>query len=186
MKQKMKLILILPAVVLLAAGCGLGDTAGKKVGESIVENAIESQTGGKADISSEDRNVSIKTKEGETRYSSGGEVKLPENFPKEMIIADDAKIIISNSSEGGSSVAYTSETDPQSLFDKYKNELPGKGWKQETIMDIGSAKMAIFSKENLNVNISIGDNNSSENSGKSMVNVMLIKEEKKAPAPESE
>jgi hypothetical protein len=176
MKKKTLFVLTLLAVAMLASGCGLGSTVGRNAGDRMAEKAIERETGGKADVNTSDGKVSVKTQEGETQYSAEGDVKLPQGFPEELVMADDAKIIISNSSASGDSIAYTTQSDQSELFEKYKSGLAEKGWKQVSVVDIGTAKMGSFSKEKVSANITIGENSSKENAGKTLVNIVLIKE----------
>lgn len=77
-----------------------------KIGEQIAEKAFEAQTGARVDIDSQGEDVTIKTEEGQTQYSAGGRAKLPDNFPKELVVVSDAKIIMSSSSGLSSSVSY--------------------------------------------------------------------------------
>lgn len=164
------------SAVLLLSGCGPSEWLGKKTGEKIMEKTIESQTGGKVDVDSGKNEMTIKTDEGQVQVSQGGQAKIPENFPKELIAAGDAKVIVSTSTENGSSVAYITDEEQQAMLEKYKSDLIGQGWKKDMELDTGTAKMLNFSKGEQKVTISIGENNSKDQSEKTMVNVILVKE----------
>lgn len=175
----MKRIMFLSAIALVMAVTltGCGKSISQKVGEKVAEKAIEAQTGGKVDIDAQGNDVTIKTEAGESQYSAGGNAKLPENFPSELIAADDAKIIISSTADAGNTVAYTTDSDQGEIFDKYKSQLAEQGWKKEMEIDTGNGKMVNFSKDKENVSITIGENNSNDQQGKTLVNVILVKEE---------
>ena len=101
----------------------------QKVGTKMAEKVLEAQTGAKVDINSNGGDVTIKTDNGQTQYSTGGEAKLPDGFPQELVIVNDAKVIMASSSDNGSSVTYLTNDDQTAVFDKYHNGLPGLGWK---------------------------------------------------------
>jgi hypothetical protein len=167
-------VMIVMAVVL--SGCGSGKSLGQQAGEKIAEKAIEAQSGGKVDVNANDGNVTIKTEDGQAQYSAGGTVKLPENFPKELVMADDAKIIISTSADSGSTIAYVTDSSKDEIFNKYISGLAGQGWKKEMELNTGSGQMANFSQGSLKATVTIGDNESQDQPGKTLVHIILVDE----------
>lgn len=163
------LVIFLFAVIL--SGC-----SSRSVSERVMEKAIESQTGGDVNVDTKGEGITIKTEEGESQYSAGGGAKVPENFPKELIVSDDAKIIISSSSENVNTVAYVTGGEQGEIFEKYKNTLAELGWKKELEIDTGNGKMASFSKGVEKATVTIGENSDNEISGKSMVQITYVKE----------
>jgi hypothetical protein len=176
MKQTIFLAVAMLVAAAALSGCGLGQSRGEKAGEKMAEKALEAQTGGKVDIDANNGKVNIKTKDGESQISTGGDIKVPDSFPKELIAAEDAKVIVATNSENGDTIAFTTDTDQSTIFEKYKTELPGAGWKQEMVIDLGNGKMASFSKGELKATINIGENSSKDKPGQTMVNLVLIKE----------
>ena len=165
-------------VALTLAGC-TNKTIGQAVGEKMMEKTIEAQTGAKVNINSTGENVTIKTQEGQTQYSAGGSAKLPNNFPQELIVSRDAKIIVSSTTTSGSSVTYITNDDTGQVSEKYINGLTGAGWKNEMETNTGQGVILNFSKENMGVVVVAGDNDSKDQSGKTTVNITLVIEEKK-------
>jgi hypothetical protein len=164
---------IIVATLVLSA-CGASKTAGQKAAEKI----LEAQTGGKVKVDSNGENVTIKTEEGQTQYSAGGAVKLPDNFPKDLIVVDDAKLIVASSSEQGGSVAYLTNFDQTEVFEKYLKDLPAAGWKKEMEVSLGEGKMINFSKDKESVSIVMGANTSKDETAKTTVNITLVLENK--------
>jgi len=177
----MKKIMVSSFIVLMVAtifsGCTSKKTINEKVGEKIAENMIEAQTGAKVDIDSQGEKVTINSDEGQVQYSAGGQVDLPENFPRELIMASDAKIIMASSSEGNSTVSFVTNEEPMVMKEKYVSGLAGLGWKKETEVSISGATMINFTKENMNVVVNIGENNTKDQQGKSFVNITFVIEE---------
>ncbi|MFA5828439.1 MAG: hypothetical protein WC841_03745 [Candidatus Shapirobacteria bacterium] len=176
----MKKVTVLGLVILSVAalsGCTPGKTVNEKIGEEMAERAFEAQTGAKVDIDSQGEDITIKTEEGQTQYSAGGQAKLPDNFPKELIVSNDAKIIMSSSSGQSSTVSYITDDEQAVIAEKYIGGLTGQGWEKESEVNISGAIMLGFNKEKMNVAVNIGENSTKEQAGKSFVNVVFTVEE---------
>lgn len=171
----MKKIFVLGFVVLSAvtlSACTPGKTVNEKIGEEVAERAIEQQTGAKVDIDSQGEKVTINSEEGQVQYSAGGDVDLPENFPKELIIAGDAKVVMASSSDQSSTVSFVTNMEQTAVKQGYLDTLTGQGWKKEMEVDAGTGVMMSFNKERVNLVINIGENNIEDQAGKTLVNVM--------------
>ncbi|NMC36116.1 hypothetical protein GYA49_03660 [Candidatus Beckwithbacteria bacterium] len=169
--------LIILCLSIVLSSCSPSKTIGQKTGEKILEKTIEAQTGAKVDVDAQDGEVTIKSEDGQTQYSAGGSAVLPSNFPKELIITSDAKIIIASTSGTNSSVTYITNSEQNEVFDKYISDLTGLGWTKEMEFDAGQGKMLNFAKENTKVTITIGENNTKDQSEKTAVNIILTTEE---------
>jgi len=177
MKNPIVLGFVILSVSMALSACSIGNTVNQKAGEEMAEKIIEAQTGGKVDVNSNGENVTIKTEEGQTQYSAGGTAKLPDSFPKELVVIDDAKFILASSSDKGGSVAYLTNFDQTVVFEKYLKDLPALGWKKDMEVDVGNGKMINFSKGKESAAISIGDNESKIESGKTTVNIIYVLED---------
>jgi hypothetical protein len=176
MKKTIFLGIVILSTAMALSACTPQKTINQKVGEKIAENMIEAQTGGKVKIDSQGENVTIKSEDGQVQYSAGGQAKLPDNFPKELIVVGDAKIIMSSSSEKSSSVSYVTNDEQSVIVEKYISGLTGSGWKKESEINVSGAAMLSFTKETMNVAINIGENNTNDQPGKSFVNVIFSTE----------
>jgi hypothetical protein len=176
--KKSTLVIVVVIGVILALGL-VGTFVAKKVtqkvGEKILEKTIESQTGEKVDINSGKNGgeITIKTNDGKVQYTAGGDVKIPENFPKELIIASDAKAIMASSSENGSTVTYLTNISQDDLYSQYPSALDSLGWKKELEVNTGKGKMLEFKKDKSTVAVTIGDNATKESTEKTLVNLVL-------------
>lgn len=165
---------LLSAMVL--SGCWFGDQAAEKIGKKIVEETIESQTGGQVDIDSNNGEVSIKSSEGEFSMSGTGEAKLQKNFPTDVYIAPDAKITVSmvNGQDNSYSAAYTTEMKTDEVYAKYKEELKKSGWSDDpqTEISFGDSKTIVYKKGKKNLTVIVGKSEDSEAAGKTYVQVI--------------
>ncbi len=174
-KSSLMLAVLCFALSMTLTGCfqSPADMISEKVGEGLAEKAIESATGGKVDIDSSKGTMNIKSENGNTAISTGGDVKLPDNFPKILVVVDDAKITVATDMGDTSSVNYLTDMSKADLIEKYKSTLVGDGWKKtmETVTD--TISMLTFEKDKQTVSGLISDNQNSDNPQKSMVNITL-------------
>lgn len=180
MKNIKLVVIIIGGLVLVSlVGYFIFNKLSRKIGETAVENMINSQTGGKVDIdtSGENGKVTIKMEDGTVQYSTGGNVKLPDGFPQELIIATDAKLIGASSANNGNTVIYQTNSEQDTLFSDYITKLTSLGWKKEMEVDTAEGKMLNFTKDKFTAVISIEKNGSEDTSMKNIVNVILSKEE---------
>jgi hypothetical protein len=176
MRQKMKTAAI--AVIVLAAAVTLSGCwpfpSKEKIGQQIMEKAIESETGGKVNVNADKGEVSIQSEDGNAKYSAGGNVSLPDGFPKELILASDAKPFIATSGEGSMTVGYFTNEDKTALWEKYKTNMVAGGWKKEMEINTGNGLMANFKKGTENLSVTVGDNSDSEQTQKTAVHLIYV------------
>lgn len=175
MKQKTVVGAILFSAVFLLSGCSLTDWASQKAGEKIVEKTIESQTGGKVDINSDNGQMSIKSNEGDFSMSGEGTATLSPDFPKDIFIASDAKILFSmaNGKDKSYSVSYITGMNIDEAYNKYKSDLTGKGWTVDnaTEMTLGTSKVTNYKKGTQSMSVIVGASEDEQWQGKTSVQV---------------
>lgn len=154
---------------LLLSGCG-----SKSISNKTIEKALESQTGAKVDIDSGKDKVTIKTEDGQTQYSQGGNAEIPEGLPRELIVAADAKIFTTGSSNGGITVTYTTDLDPSEILEKVKKDLVGNVWKKDMEIAAGENTIISISQGKKKVSMTIGKNNSQAQTGKTLVYLLVV------------
>jgi hypothetical protein len=137
---------------------GCGEKSEEKTAETIMEKAIESETGGKAEVDIKGESIHIKTKDGEMRMTSGKSVKLPSGFPEDIFIYGDADLNTSMELPEGYNLNFQSKDDPSKISDVYLKEMTAKGWSKEMSMDMGNQKMLVFKKKERMVNVMIAPN----------------------------
>lgn len=177
-KSKLLIFVVIGLVILGVAGYFIRKAVSRRIGESAVEKLIEAQTGGKVDVdtNADGSDVTIKTEDGSFQYSAGGDVKIPDGFPKELIVASDAKLTFATSSNDGASISYLTNASLDSIFNEYKSKLAGLGWKKEMELTTDENRMLNFSKSTEAAAITIGDNTSSDNPQKTTVSVIYTKD----------
>ncbi len=87
----------------------------------------------------------VKTDEGNVKYNAGSDVKMPEDFPKELIIGKNSKVIMTASTDKGITLAYYTNSTKKEVFDNFL-KLTGSGWKKEVELNTGDGMMLSFSK----------------------------------------
>ncbi|MEB3226054.1 MAG: hypothetical protein VKJ86_09645 [Synechococcus sp.] len=135
--------ILLPSVLLFSlslGGCGL-------VQEMIFEKAIEAGTGEKVDIDTSKDTVDIKTDEGSLSVSSGENIPLPDTFPQDIYLYQDAKVNMAMDLPEGVSVSFTTKENPAAVKEKYKAEMAKNGWSQEMTMDVNGQSIFGFQKQ---------------------------------------
>ncbi len=149
-----------------------------RMAEHMVERAIEKQTGGDVDIDinpmmgGKDASVSIKGENGETYHMNAGEdVALPDNWPSDIPLLDDAKITYAgtmgmgmgmgmNGDAAGMSVVYTTAKSANDAADFYKKELVQNGWTLAGTMAVPGGSMVHATKGDMVATVSIGGDES--------------------------
>lgn len=125
-------LVVVPALVLAAAGCG-----GDKVAESLSERMIEGVASGNVDVDvdvdSDSGEVTLRDKDGNTVTSFSQQ--LPPNFPDNVAMIDgDVVSAVETDVEGGKGyvvVLVPKGNDAEAVFKEAGAQLEGKGWVAE-------------------------------------------------------
>jgi len=136
------LFAVLALAAPLAAGCG---PSSSDAGDKIAEKMIEDQSGGDVKIDSDNGEVSIKGKDGESM--SMGKT-MPKGFPSDVKIPKSVKIT-SGSSLGDASkplfnVTGASDESIKELNAAFAKNL-GSGWKADSEMAITTSNSSVVS-----------------------------------------
>jgi hypothetical protein len=146
----MKRWLVLALALLLV----LGVTGCKKAEDEIAEKVAEdilSDGDAKVDIEDGGDSITIETGDGETTILGGGD-KLPDGFPRDFPIDDDAKVGTSSTIAANGKVTYyitlVSRGEVNDLYDWYKSEFQSEGWEitsdfKMTLDDGDTAMLAV-------------------------------------------
>lgn len=144
--------------------------------QSAAEKATKGATG--VEVDTDDNKVTVTGEDGEQVEIQSGD-ELPDEFPDDVPMYDDAKIMASNkySAEGKTTftVAYEVSADVKDVFDWYKEELQKDDWKIEgeslvTAQDQSTGAMgATKGERQANVAVTAGDDDS-----KTTVSVTVI------------
>ena len=151
--------LIVFALAVLVIVCSCSEKAEENVAEKIAEKAIESQTGHKADIDVEKESVRITTKDGAMTMTSGKAAQLPDNFPADIPILEGSTLDMAMEVPQGYSLSFSTQEGVSTVSEWYLNAMIDQGWTKETVMDMGTQTMLVFSKGERGVNVAISADN---------------------------
>lgn len=116
---------VLACVIALAVGVSGCGAIAEKAGEKIAGDAI----GGKVDV--EDDKVTVTGDDGSTIIS--GEQELPDGFPSDVPVYEDARITASltggSDSEPTYTITFLSNGETAKVYDWYMAQIKAKGWK---------------------------------------------------------
>jgi len=138
----------LGALLLAAVMTGCGSETGQ---EFIAEQITEALTGIEdVDIDADNGTISFAMDGESLSISSGMGTQLPEDFPDDILVYDDAEIISVHEASGRSGdvmqVTLSSEADPDGIKTAYLAFFEDHGWQQEGFMDLSGAWTASYSK----------------------------------------
>ena len=118
------------AVAALAGMLALGTTTLTACG-SAIENAVEEAAGNAVggDVNIDDGNVSVTDSEG-NEMSIGEDVSIPDNWPSEIPVFDNGKLVTVVIGSGGSSVnaMWTTDATPEEAAAAYGSALESAGF----------------------------------------------------------
>lgn len=152
--KKIKLYLLFPvAVVLVLSGCG--KSVSQKVSEKATEKIIEAQSGGKADVDIDGKNIKVETDEG--KMESGEDVKLPDDFPSDVYVIDGKiKSTISDQENSGYTISVETDKSPAEVSKIYQEKLKGEGWDITATMDLGDTVTIAAEKDDKSASVIAG------------------------------
>lgn len=154
-----KTIIIVIAVVVIGAGAAwAGGVFKEKAAEEIIENAIESQDDGDADVdidlSDEEANIEVN---GST-LQVGNDVAIPEEFPDDVFLPDGTVAAVVNTAEGAYSVTMTSTASLMALRDDYETRQAGDGWTKSSSVTVGAGVIILWEKADRALSVTLTDN----------------------------
>ncbi len=124
-----KRLLSIGLVLALALGLAGCKSISEKIGEEVGEEIAGGIVGADVEVDGED--VTIATEDGDVSIS-GDTGEIPDGFPKDMPVYDDADVDSATSMTSGGATTYyvnlTTKDDIKSIYDWYKAELTDEGW----------------------------------------------------------
>ena len=158
-KKQTKFYFLLPALflaILTLAGCG--KSISQKAGELAAEKIIETQSGGKANVDINGKNIKIETEQG--KIESGENVKLPSDFPTDVYVIDGTiKVAVTGQNGEGQTVSIESDKSVAEVSAVYQEKLKSAGWKITGTMSFGEGATVVAEKDNRSVSVIIGQSN---------------------------
>ena len=137
---------------------GCEEKAEEKAAEEMAEKAIESSFEGEAKVDIEKGSVRIETEEGEMTMTTGDSVRLPADFPKDVLVYKGAELSMAMEHPQGFNLSLQTKDDMSKVSEVYLAEMTAKGWTKEMSMDMGGQKMMAFKKDERAVSVMISPN----------------------------
>ena len=122
-----------------------GNFGGSKVAERMVEVGLAKQ-GVKARLDTAEGKLTMETKEGSATYAVGGDVKIPNDFPKDVFVYGGAKVVSSMTMPKGCNLMLQTKDSADKVIDAYKREMTAADWKEESSMNQGGVSMLSYKK----------------------------------------
>lgn len=136
----MRGVMLLCCVALALTGCK------KSAEETLAEAAIKSATGQKVDVDKDGESVTIKTDEGEMKFSGGDSVTLPANFPQDIYLPGKYAVESVVEMNGTQLIALKTDGEVAKLYADARSKMEAQGWKQTMAMQ-GSANDGLLAYE---------------------------------------
>ncbi len=160
--QRLTKLSMLLVLVLAAAGCGFGDSAGERLMEEVAGEAADEDV----DLDMDEDGITIETEDGEVsmdedgfsatgedgEFEAGAGGELPDDFPDEMPVPDgEIQLASSGSDADGQQLQVTivAEDDLEALEALYADELEAGGWdvEEEAEMSMDGMRSRVLAAE---------------------------------------
>ncbi len=170
-------LLVLMAMSLSCSSCV--EKATEKAAEKALEKAIEKDSGEKVDLDlskSEEGKFSVKSEDGEFNLQIGEDVKIPEDFPKDIPVYKGAKALGSMGMPGGGTMLTLKTEDAvDKVSGYYKKAMVDEGWKITSNISMGPAVMMGCEKDGRSAMVNIGTD---EQEGGTVLSLMIAPDKK--------
>ncbi len=137
------------AALCALALCACGKAA-DQAAETAAERAIEAETGGDVDVDIEtqdgQQSVTVQTPEGEMRHTTGENVALPADFPKDIALPEGYTVLSVMTMGPAVSVVLRSPGSVADVYAQLRAEQARKGWKESVSMQGDQGSMLGFEK----------------------------------------
>lgn len=161
--MKKTLCMLLVAVAVLFAGCQKATEAA--VNAALAKDGVQVNTNGESGT--------ITSKDGTLTFNTGGDAKLPADFPADVPLYAGAKLVSTMTLPTGMTVAQETGDALAKVAAFYKSAMTGKGWKQEVEVNGEGSAMLTYSQDKKTLQVTIGGE-----SGKTTIVLMYIPPEK--------
>lgn len=137
---------------------GAKDKINEKIGESVAEGLLGKATGGKVDIKEDGGQVVFTDNKTGGSVAFGEDVKLPDDFPKNVPIYPGSKIggvTVSKQNNPSAWVVLSSEDEVKKLVDWYADQTKSNGWKEESSLSLDKTEVRTYSKDNEKLGLNV-------------------------------
>lgn len=141
---KMMIAVVLGVGLFAVGGC---KRATEKLTEKVMEKAIEKNQGGKADVTIKDGQVSVKTDKGEFVGFTAEGAQLPKDFPADVFVPAEAKILTTVKVPEGFALTLESKMPADKLAADCAAKMKENGWEEQTSMVMQDTLMFSYGRK---------------------------------------
>lgn len=104
----------------------------------------------------EQKSVTFKSKDGDKSTTKVGSQSIPEEFPSDIPLLPDAKVLLSHVVAGaGIMLSFETKKGGDAVYDYYKSRLPKKGWNIESDVETMGVRMLSVRKGERTASVSL-------------------------------
>lgn len=141
------LLLIVPVVFV---------ACNKSPEKKALEKYVEKGNGGTVKMDASQGKIQIQDKEGKTTITTGGAVEIPADFPKDILIYPNAKVLSSATAGDMFNLLLESQETIEKIASTYKEKMKAEGWKQTATFTMGSNVTMAYEKDKRNATVAVG------------------------------
>jgi len=167
----MKLTFVTVAVLSLAM-FGCGRKAPEKVAEEIIEKQM-AKDGIKGSVNLSENAMTIQTKEGTASIASEKNAKVPETFPKDVLMYSGATVLSTITVPQGFNLTLETTDSIDTVAAGFKSKMKENGWSSFMEMNQGGSMILMFQKEKEKRSVNL---NLTQSDGKTQVNLTVMQE----------
>jgi len=143
-----------------------------KVNDDEISYTVTDKDGAKTSVQASGDDVSIVSADGKSTFVSGDKAKVPDDFPKDVLVYKPAKVVSAMTGPEGRLVSLQSDDALDAIAAEYQREMKAQGWKEESFFKAETQTLAIFRKDKRVATVSLNP----EDKG-TAINVMVVTEE---------
>lgn len=160
--NKSSVALFAPLLVLSLMGLGCNPFAGvqekinQKIGDTVAEKILESGSGGKVDVNSEDGSFSFKDSKTGESVSFGENVKIPDGFPSDVPRYDGSQASVASLAKDGKQatlVVTIKNVELAKLAEWYESQILAKGYEKDTNTVLFDSMFNSYKKGNVTMTV---------------------------------
>lgn len=151
----MKTALTIACTLTLALTLSACRRASESMAERVIEKAMQAQGGGQADVDLSEGRMVIQNKDGKSEIATGGSAAVPADFPKDILVYDGAKIVVSAKHQDGFMLSLQTPDKREKVVEKYRASMTAQGWSEESSLNAGEVTVVAYKKEGRSASLSV-------------------------------
>lgn len=135
---------------------GVREKVENKIGQKVAEGTVGALTGGKVQMDADSNNWQFKDNKTGNTVAIGEDIKLPDDFPKEVPIYAGAKVksvSMSRSGDKGATLTLGMDDQPEKVATWYGDTLKKDGWSEESSTTMGKSEARNYKKGKMELSL---------------------------------